>query len=69
MSSHISTPSDLNRSFTALFDGKLLKPAQLTQLRTTVKVPPAAGWWAGPVRAGCGQHAAQLWRPDVGPRR
>jgi D-alanyl-D-alanine carboxypeptidase len=35
----ISTPSDLNRFFTALLDGKLLKPKQLKQMRTTVKVP------------------------------
>ncbi|MFC9247711.1 serine hydrolase domain-containing protein [Streptomyces sp. NPDC057136] len=32
----ISTPSDLNRFFSALIDGKLLEPAQLTQMRTTV---------------------------------
>ena len=32
----ISTPSDLNRFFSALIDGKLLGPAQLTQMRTTV---------------------------------
>ncbi|MFI0975728.1 serine hydrolase domain-containing protein [Streptomyces sp. NPDC021093] len=35
----VSTPSDLNRFFKALFDGKLLKPAQVAQLRTTVPVP------------------------------
>ncbi|MET8004454.1 serine hydrolase domain-containing protein [Nonomuraea glycinis] len=35
----ISTPSDLNRFFTALLDGKLLKPKQLKQMRTTIKVP------------------------------
>lgn len=35
----ISTPSDLNRFFTALLDGKLLKPAQLKELRTTVAAP------------------------------
>ncbi|MEV0384297.1 serine hydrolase domain-containing protein [Nonomuraea sp. NPDC050643] len=35
----VSTPSDLNRFFTALLDGKLLKPAQLKQMRTTVKSP------------------------------
>ncbi|MFF2960536.1 serine hydrolase domain-containing protein [Streptomyces sp. NPDC057963] len=32
----ISTNSDLNRFYTALLDGKLLPPAQLTQMRTTV---------------------------------
>ncbi|MEU8890155.1 serine hydrolase domain-containing protein [Streptomyces sp. NPDC048442] len=39
----VSTPSDLNRFFRALFDGKLLKPAQVAQLRTTVKVPDEWG--------------------------
>lgn len=35
----ISTPSDLNRFFSALIGGKLLKPAQLAQMRTTVRIP------------------------------
>jgi D-alanyl-D-alanine carboxypeptidase len=35
----ISTPSDLNRFLTALLDGKLLKPQQLKQMRTTVDAP------------------------------
>ncbi|WP_373979117.1 serine hydrolase domain-containing protein [Streptomyces sp. TLI_146] len=36
----ISTPSDLNRFFSALIGGEeLLKPAQLAQMRTTVAVP------------------------------
>lgn len=35
----ISTPSDLNRFFTALLDGKLLKPKQLAQMQTTVAAP------------------------------
>ncbi|WP_190092895.1 serine hydrolase domain-containing protein [Streptomyces melanogenes] len=36
----ISTPSDLNRFFSALIGGGgLLKPAQLAQMRTTVAVP------------------------------
>ncbi|WP_251020801.1 serine hydrolase [Streptomyces sp. ISL-98] len=55
----ISTPSDLNRFFTALFDSKLLKPAQLAQLRTTVKVPAAAGWWEG-ARYGLGVVSTPL---------
>ncbi len=38
----ISTPSDLNRFFTALLDGKLLKPQQPKQTRTTVD-PPQLG--------------------------
>ncbi|MFE4368643.1 serine hydrolase domain-containing protein [Streptomyces sp. NPDC056835] len=36
----ISTNSDVNRLFTALLDGRLLKPAQLKEMRTTV---PAEG--------------------------
>ncbi|MEU7046021.1 serine hydrolase domain-containing protein [Streptomyces varsoviensis] len=52
----ISTPSDLNRFFTALFDGKLLKPAQLKQMRTTV---PAPGLWPG-ARYGLGVISTPL---------
>ncbi|MFB6813136.1 serine hydrolase domain-containing protein [Streptomyces sp. NPDC056347] len=36
----VSTNSDLNRFYSALLDGKLLPPAQLAQMRTTV---PAGG--------------------------
>ncbi|MFF5125319.1 serine hydrolase domain-containing protein [Streptomyces syringium] len=41
----VSTPGDLNRFFSALLGGKLLEPAQLAQMRTTVKIPggPGAG--------------------------
>ncbi|MCX5206539.1 beta-lactamase family protein [Streptomyces sp. NBC_00237] len=39
----VSTPSDLNRFFKALFDGTLLKPAQVKQMRTTVAVPDEWG--------------------------
>ncbi|MFD8986374.1 serine hydrolase domain-containing protein [Streptomyces sp. NPDC059564] len=39
----ISTPSDLNRFFSALLAGKLLKPAQLTEMRTTVTAPEGMG--------------------------
>lgn len=35
----ISTPSDLNRFFSGLLGGKLLKPAQLAEMRTTVQGP------------------------------
>jgi D-alanyl-D-alanine carboxypeptidase len=35
----IGTPADLNRFFTALINGKLLEPAQLRQLLTTVDAP------------------------------
>jgi D-alanyl-D-alanine carboxypeptidase len=35
----ISTPSDLDRFFTALLAGKLVPPAQFAQMRTTVPAP------------------------------
>ncbi|WFE25439.1 serine hydrolase [Solwaraspora sp. WMMD791] len=35
----ISTPADLNTFLRALLDGKLLKPAQLAEMRTTVAIP------------------------------
>ncbi|MFD7071505.1 serine hydrolase domain-containing protein [Streptomyces sp. NPDC059913] len=37
----ISTNSDLNRFYTALLGGRLLPPAQLAQMRTTVPVDPS----------------------------
>nr|WP_238783046.1 serine hydrolase domain-containing protein [Streptomyces monomycini] len=37
----ISTNSDLNRFYTALLNGKLLPPAQLAQMRTTVSAEAA----------------------------
>jgi len=40
----VSTPSELNRFFTALLDGELLAPEQLKQMRTTV---PAPGYGKG----------------------
>ncbi|MFD3328453.1 serine hydrolase domain-containing protein [Streptomyces sp. NPDC058701] len=43
----VSTPGDLNKFFRALVDGRLLKPAQLAQMRTTVEIPAAAGWPPG----------------------
>lgn len=39
----VSTPSDLNRFFSALMGGRLLKPAQLDQMRTTVRMPDLPG--------------------------
>lgn len=36
----VSTPADLNTFLRALLDGKLLKPAQLAEMRTTVSVHP-----------------------------
>ena len=36
----ISTPSDLNQFYRALLDGRLLRPAELAQMRTTVPLDP-----------------------------
>ncbi|MFD9812315.1 serine hydrolase domain-containing protein [Streptomyces sp. NPDC059080] len=54
----ISTPSDLNRFFSALFGGGLLEPAQLAQMRTTVEVP-AGEMWPG-ARYGLGVTSTAL---------
>ncbi|WP_434599690.1 serine hydrolase domain-containing protein [Streptomyces sp. A5-4] len=55
----ISTPSDLNRLFAALLGGKLLKPAQLAEMRTTVKIPDRAGARSG-IRFGLGIFSTPL---------
>ncbi|MGW0363492.1 serine hydrolase domain-containing protein [Streptomyces sp. NPDC002990] len=39
----ISTNTDLNRFFTALLNGRLLPPAQLTQMRTTIPAETTFG--------------------------
>lgn len=39
----VSTPGDLNTFLRALLDGKLLEPAQLAQLRTTIPTDPESG--------------------------
>jgi len=52
----IGTPSDLNRFFSALFAGKLLRPAELAQLRTTVEAPDS---WPG-ARYGLGVISTPL---------
>ncbi|TWV53470.1 beta-lactamase family protein [Streptomyces misionensis] len=52
----VSTNSDLNRFYTALLGGKLLPPAQLTQMRTTV---PAEARGPG-VRYGLGLTSTPL---------
>jgi D-alanyl-D-alanine carboxypeptidase len=52
----IATPSDLNRFYTFLLDGKLLKPAQLAQMRTTVETQ---GMWTG-ARYGLGLISTPL---------
>lgn len=55
----ISTPSDLNRFFGALVGGKLLKPAQLAEMRTTIKAPEGAGYEPG-MRFGLGLFSIPL---------
>ncbi|MCK7621633.1 beta-lactamase family protein [Streptomyces sp. RS10V-4] len=39
----VTSPSDLNRFFSALLGGRLLKPAQLAQMKTTVRMPDRPG--------------------------
>ncbi|WP_344121543.1 serine hydrolase domain-containing protein [Streptomyces blastmyceticus] len=53
----ISTNSDLNRFFTALLSGRLLPPAQLAQMRTTV---PAGAPFADGARYGLGLVSTPL---------
>ncbi|MEU5429853.1 serine hydrolase domain-containing protein [Streptomyces olivoreticuli] len=53
----ISTNSDLNRFFTALLAGRLLPPAQLAQMRTTV---PAGAPFADGARYGLGLVSTPL---------
>ncbi|MFI6702425.1 serine hydrolase domain-containing protein [Streptomyces sp. NPDC050509] len=53
----VSTNRDLNRFFTALLDGKLLKPAQLDAMRTTV---PATGDPSPGARYGLGLMSKPL---------
>jgi D-alanyl-D-alanine carboxypeptidase len=43
----ISTPDDINTFLRALLDGKLLKPAQLAQMRTTIPTDPQSGMGYG----------------------
>jgi D-alanyl-D-alanine carboxypeptidase len=43
----VSTTSDLARFERALQSGRLLRPAQLSQMRATVAIPGPAGWKAG----------------------
>ncbi|MFD0665873.1 serine hydrolase domain-containing protein [Thermocatellispora tengchongensis] len=58
----IATPSDVNRFYRALLDGKLLKPAQLAEMRRTVKDESIPfGWQFGlglvKIKLSCGGHA------------
>ncbi|MGW9372905.1 serine hydrolase domain-containing protein [Streptomyces xanthophaeus] len=55
----ISTPSDLNRFFSALVGGKLLGKAELDQMRTTVEVPAGGGTPPG-IRFGLGVTSVPL---------
>ncbi|MFD7669253.1 serine hydrolase domain-containing protein [Streptomyces sp. NPDC059788] len=55
----ISTAADLDRFFTALNTGRLLAPAQQTEMRRTVPVPDAPGEAPG-TRAGLGVFSTPL---------
>ncbi|MFE5738691.1 serine hydrolase domain-containing protein [Streptomyces celluloflavus] len=55
----ISTPGDLNRFFSALIGGELLRPAELAQMRTTVKVPEEFDAGSG-IRFGLGLTSTPL---------
>ncbi|WP_189113195.1 serine hydrolase domain-containing protein [Pilimelia terevasa] len=61
----VSTAADLNRFFRALFDGRLLAPAQWTAMRTTVPVPGAPGVAYGlglmHLRLPCGTAVLDVW--------
>ncbi|MFI0447237.1 serine hydrolase domain-containing protein [Actinomadura sp. 6N118] len=63
----VSTTGDLNRFFDALLGGRLLPPAQLAQMRTTVPTPSpdgsADGLGMGKIRLSCGVTA---WGKDGG---
>ncbi|MFJ8937171.1 serine hydrolase domain-containing protein [Streptomyces sp. NPDC102365] len=43
----ISTTADLSRFYQALLGGRLLRPAELTAMRTTVRAPELDPGWAG----------------------
>jgi D-alanyl-D-alanine carboxypeptidase len=47
-SSVISTTRDVNRFFSALLGGRLLKPAQLKEMRTTERAEPYEAIWKQP---------------------
>ncbi|WP_223885389.1 serine hydrolase domain-containing protein [Nocardia colli] len=58
----VSTGADLNQFFTALLDGKLLPPAQLAEMKTTVPLPvtgPPVGYGLGLMqsRLPCGKDS------------
>ncbi|MEU9145968.1 serine hydrolase domain-containing protein [Streptomyces sp. NPDC048349] len=55
----VSTPGDVNRFFSALVGGRLLRPAELAEMRTTVAVPEESGMGTG-VRFGLGVTSTPL---------
>ncbi|UNO40201.1 serine hydrolase domain-containing protein [Streptomyces sp. MST-110588] len=67
----VSTMDDLNQFYRALFTGKLLRPAQLKQMKTTVPIKDAKGKVLGyyglglyPVNSPCGRfwgHDGAVW--------
>jgi D-alanyl-D-alanine carboxypeptidase len=60
----VSTAGDLRRFYAALFGGRLLRPALLHQMRTTVPVDPVFGYGLGvySLRTACGT----VWGHDGG---
>ncbi|MFI1916738.1 serine hydrolase domain-containing protein [Nocardia sp. NPDC020380] len=59
----ISTGADLNTFFTALLSGKLLPPAQLTQMKQTRPMSPEMNYGLGLIRfqMPCGKESKDLW--------
>ncbi|MFD1540959.1 serine hydrolase domain-containing protein [Nonomuraea guangzhouensis] len=58
----IATPSDVNRFLAALMDGDLLKPAQLKQMKQTIKAPGLPATWTYglglvKIKLSCGESA------------
>lgn len=57
----ITTTSDSHRFFTALLSGRILQPAQLTAMKTTVKVSDITSYGLGIVRTKMGCSNGELW--------
>ncbi|MCJ1676456.1 beta-lactamase family protein [Streptomyces sp. APSN-46.1] len=56
----ISTPGDLNRFFSALIGGELLRPEELAEMRTTVKIPDDGPGTGAGTRYGLGVISTPL---------
>ncbi|MFJ4653755.1 serine hydrolase domain-containing protein [Nocardia sp. NPDC088792] len=59
----ISTGADLNHFFTALLSGKLLPPAQLTQMKQTLPMTAEMNYGLGLIRfqMSCGKESRDVW--------